>query len=79
MRIGKLTTAALLAASFALSGAAYAGNVPGGTGSTGNKNNNPEAIQGGTTAQMMNKMEGHKSLPWCSSTRTHNCRHHKSM
>jgi hypothetical protein len=58
----------------AMPGTSFAANMQGGLGNTGNKDNRPAVIQKGS--HLSGLFGSAKSLPWCTSTRTHNCRHH---
>jgi hypothetical protein len=75
-------TVAVAAAALALSASspAFAANVPGGNGSTGNPGtNDPAKVNNGSAnMDMMNGMHGKKALPRCTSKRTHNCHHASS-
>jgi hypothetical protein len=71
----KMMVAAVLLA--AMTGTSFAA-MGGGTGNTGNRTNNPAAMQ--------HEMMKHRSAknqaginPWCTPMRTQNCRHHATM
>lgn len=76
----KLNSMAVIAtAIFMLGGSSpsWAANQQGGNGSTGNPGtNDPAAVNGGSAD--MNMMHGKKTMPTCTSKRTHNCRHSSS-
>jgi hypothetical protein len=72
----KMLAAAILLA--AMTGTSFAAPMGGGTGNTGNRTNNPAAVQ--------NEMMKHRSVkhraavnPWCTPRRTQNCRPHATM
>jgi hypothetical protein len=70
MTIGKLAATTFVTVGLAISSSAYAANVPGGNGSTGNPvSNDPAKIQSGET------LKAH-AMPYCTAKRTHHCRHH---
>jgi hypothetical protein len=76
MTLTKCVTTALVAAGLAFSGPAFASNMQGGTGNTGNyKTNNPAMLQ----KDMKRHTTSKHRMAWCSTKRTHNCRHHKMM
>jgi hypothetical protein len=57
-----------------MSGSSFAANMQGGLASTGNKDYRPAVIQ--KSPHFTGSVGAAKPLPWCTSTRTHNCRHH---
>ena len=72
----KMLAAAVLLA--AMTGTSFAAQMGGGTGNTGNRTNNPAAVQ---NEMMKHRSVKHKAAvnPWCTPRRTQNCRHHTSM
>ena len=72
----KMIAAAVVFA--AMSVTALAAPLGGGTGNTGNRTNDPAAVQ----SEMMKhrNMKNRAAInPWCTPRRTQNCRHHASM
>jgi hypothetical protein len=75
MKISYTVAVAVATLMLGMSSPVFAANQQGGNGSTGNPGtNDPAAVNGGSAD--MNMM--HKSLPRCTSKRTHNCHHASS-
>jgi hypothetical protein len=72
----KMMAAAVLLA--AMTGTSFAAQMGGGTGNTGNRTNNPAAVQ---SEMMKHRTTKHRAAvnPWCTPRRTQYCRHYTTI